>query len=83
MKNTITEIDIDNSISKKEFFKLGEKTTICLLTLKNKFELTGVSACVDVVNFNKEIGEKIAFENAKEKIWQLEGYKLQCELEKS
>lgn len=43
-------------------------------TMKNKLIIE------DISNFNKEIGEEIAFENAKEKIWLLEGYLLQEKL---
>lgn len=53
------------------------RTTICQITLKNGFTVRGESSCVDISNFNKAIGEKIAWENALDKIWQLEGYRLQ------
>ena len=72
MKNTITIEDLESRIKKEEFVVVGKKTTICCLTLKNGFEVTGESACVDTANFNKEIGEKYARERAVEKIWQLE-----------
>lgn len=50
--------------------------TVCCLTLKNGFTVTGESACVSTENFNKETGERLAFENARNKIWALEGYLL-------
>ena len=50
--------------------------TICILTLANGFTVTGESACASPENFNQAIGEKIAFDNAKAKIWALEGYAL-------
>jgi hypothetical protein len=50
--------------------------TVCALTLKNGFIVTGESATASPENFNKEIGQKIARENARAKIWQLEGYLL-------
>lgn len=50
--------------------------TICCLTLKNGYTVTGESACASPENFNEELGEKIAFDNAREKIWGLEGYLL-------
>jgi hypothetical protein len=52
------------------------KTTICQITLENGFTVNGTSACVDPRNFNAAIGEKFAFEQAFEKIWELEGYLL-------
>lgn len=54
--------------------------TFCVLTLENGFTVTGESACVSPENFNEEIGKKIAYENARNKIWQLEGYLLKEKL---
>lgn len=50
--------------------------TVCCLTLKNGFSVTGESACVSIDNFDANIGRKIARENARAKIWALEGYLL-------
>lgn len=50
--------------------------TFCVLILRNGFIVTGESACASPENFNAEIGRKIAFENARNKIWHLEGYLL-------
>ena len=54
--------------------------TFCVLVLKNGFTVTGESACASPENFNAEIGRKIARENAKQKIWLLEGYRLKQQL---
>jgi hypothetical protein len=58
----------------------GTQTTVCLLTLKNGFTVTGESACASPANFNAELGQKISRENAREKIWALEGYLLKQRL---
>ena len=58
----------------------GTFLTVCCLTLQNGFTVTGESACASPENFNAEIGEKIAFENARNKIWALEGYLLKQKL---
>lgn len=50
--------------------------TFCILTLENGFTVTGESACASPENFNADIGKKIAYDNAREKIWVLEGYLL-------
>lgn len=50
--------------------------TFCVLVLKNGFTVTGESACASPENFNAEIGNRIARENARAKIWVLEGYLL-------
>lgn len=54
--------------------------TFCVLILKNGFTVTGESACASPENFNAEIGRKIARDNARNKIWLLEGYLLRQRL---
>lgn len=50
--------------------------TLCFLTLKNGFTVTGESACASPENFNQELGQQIARHNAVEKVGMLEGYLL-------
>ncbi len=68
---------IDNTIV-GEYFHIVPNTTLtlCVLTLTNGFTVTGESAAVSMENFDKEIGRKVARENARDKIWALEGYLL-------
>lgn len=54
----------------------GTTFTVCLLTLKNGFNVSGTSAAASLENFDEEIGRKIARENARNDIWPLEGYLL-------
>lgn len=54
--------------------------TFCVLVLENGFTVTGESACASPENFDPEIGRKIARENARNKIWPLEGYLLKNKL---
>lgn len=54
--------------------------TICIIILNSGFKVEGTSACVDPANYNKELGEKFAYENAFEKLWQLEGYSLKKQM---
>lgn len=54
--------------------------TFCVIVLKNGYTVTGESACASPENFDKEIGQKIARENAVNKIWPLMGYALKEEL---
>ena len=54
--------------------------TICVLTLRNGFTVTGESACASPDNYDRELGNKIAFENARQKIWAFEGYALRKQL---
>lgn len=54
--------------------------TFCVLVLKNGFTVTGESACASPENFDPAIGREIAYKNAREKIWVLEGYRLKSKL---
>lgn len=54
--------------------------TICVIVLKNGFMVTGESACASPENFDADIGRKIARDNARNKIWALEGYLLKSKL---
>jgi hypothetical protein len=65
-----------------QFARIGDSTTtVCEAFLPNGFSVgSGKSACVDPNNFDFELGCKYAKENsiteAKNTIWQLEGYLL-------
>lgn len=77
----LTPEHIDSVIADKSFHVFKETClTVCCLTLKNGFTVSGESACASPENFNEEIGQKIAFENARNKIWALEGYLLKQRL---
>lgn len=54
--------------------------TFCVLVLKNGFTVTGESACASPENFDAELGQKIARQNAVNKIWPLMGYELRQRL---
>jgi hypothetical protein len=54
----------------------GTTLTVCALKLRNGFVVTGESAAASPENFDQEIGRKIARDNARQKIWALEGYLL-------
>jgi hypothetical protein len=54
--------------------------TFCVLVLRNGFTVIGHSACASPENYNKEIGERIARENAEREIWPLLGFRLRDEL---
>ena len=58
----------------------GTTVTVCCLTLKNGYTVIGESACASPENFDESLGKKIAYDNARNKIWQLEGYLLRQRL---
>lgn len=86
----VTPVDIEASIAGEFSFTVGNAAramncpiseavdllTICVLTLKNGFTVTGESACASPENFDAEVGHKIARTNAVNKIWPLLGFVL-------
>lgn len=77
----LTPALIDAQILAEQFHVFpGTTVTVCALTLKNGFQVVGHSAAASPENFNAEIGQKIARENARNKIWALEGYLLRSKL---
>jgi hypothetical protein len=72
---------IDSKIKHAEYYVFsGSSLTVCCLTLVNGFTVSGESACASPENFDEEIGKKISFGNARNKIWALEGYLLKQKL---
>ena len=77
----LTPEHIDGMCKKDQYYVFpGTQTTVCCISLTNGFTVVGESACVSAENFDEEIGRKIAFKNAREKIWLLEGYLLNAKL---
>lgn len=71
----VTPDMIDQAIIDYQFVGVGT-LTICVLKLRNGFTVVGESACVSPENYRKEIGERLSYQEAKNKVWQLEGYAL-------
>ncbi|MFP3746991.1 Gp49 family protein [Achromobacter sp. SIMBA_011] len=90
----VTPADIEANIAAELCFTVGNAAdalgvptsdstrllTICVLTLRNGFTVSGESACASPENFDTEIGRNIARQNAVQKIWPLMGYALRTEL---
>ncbi len=77
----LTPDHIDSVIIGETYTNLPDgRTVVCQLTLQNGFTVDGKSSCVSKENFDQEIGNKIARTNAREKIWELEGYLLKQKL---
>lgn len=82
MSNTVTQEQINKIIDKSKisFEKMGKKTLVGLCETPSGFVMIDSSSCVDPANFDFEIGKSIIMERFKNKLWELEGYKLQSEL---
>lgn len=81
-KRSVTKEDIDNILANTfiKAEKYGDKTTIVKATLPNGFVIIADSSCVDPNNFDMSIGEQECMKKIEDKIWELEGYRLQCEI---
>lgn len=68
---------IDSKIRTTHFWVVpGTTVTVCALILENGFVVVGESAAASPENFDPEIGETVARDRARAKIWPLEGYLL-------
>lgn len=77
----LTPEKIDDTILAEQFYVFpGTTLTVCALTLRNGFQVTGESAAASPSNFDEELGRKIARDNARNKIWAFEGYLLRQKL---
>ena len=81
-KNTVTLHDINNEIVKEQYYVFpGTTVTVCCLTLRNGFFVTGNGACVDPNMFDEEKGRALALCDAKNKMWPLLAFRLKDEEE--
>ena len=77
----LTPQHIDEQIVAEDYHVFpGTTLTVCALTLRNGFHVVGESAAASPANFDAELGRKIARDNARNKIWALEGYLLRSRL---
>lgn len=77
----LTPEHITGTIKSADYYVFpGTTLTVCCMTLQNGFTVTGESAAASPENFDAEIGRKLAFEQARNKIWALEGYLLKQKL---
>lgn len=72
----VTPEYMKSRVSSMDFTRIGETITHCRIVLDNGFSITGESACVNIENYNQQIGEKIAYDNAFRQLWPLFGFLL-------
>ncbi len=70
----VTQEDIESHIASTSFQRFGDSTTVAEITLDNGYTVRGESACVSVENYDQEVGERIAYDNAFAKLWPLYGF---------
>lgn len=65
---TLTQEQIEAYVSYPEYHKIWACTTVCLLKLKNWFELVWLSHVFDPKHFDEKIWEEIAYNDAFNKL---------------
>jgi len=71
----ITPEDIDALIAEEAYYVFpGTTMTVCCLTTTTRSYVVGYSACISPENFDAAIGRQIARSEARDKLWELEGY---------
>ena len=76
---TITEEYIEEIMENSEFDvrTVFNKCTVVTCRLPNGFVVSDYAACVDPKNYDENMGIEICHERIKNKIWELEAYRLQ------
>lgn len=79
---TITYEHIDSIIKASDISisTIYDKCTVVSVRLPNGFVITESSACVSPENYDKDMGAENCMGKIIDKVWELEGYRLQCEL---
>lgn len=79
MSNTVTTQQVMDIFTKSSFDvqTVLKKCTIVTCQLPNGFIIVEHSACVDPDNYDERMGYEICRERIINKIWELEGYRLQ------
>lgn len=81
-QNVVTKEKIKSILDETIFEtkKVYDKCTVVSAKLPNGFIITESSACIDPSNYDEELGKQICIKKIEDKIWELEGYKLQSQL---
>ena len=73
----VTPAEVEAAIAGETYTILPNgRSTVCQLTLYNGFTVEGISAAVSIENFDAELGNKIARQNAVNQVWPLLGFRL-------
>lgn len=78
--NKITKEFLESEIQEVKYTQMGDRLTHCLIITKSGFLFSGESVVVDAANFNKELGEKYAYDQAFNSMWQPYGFWLHGKL---
>lgn len=80
MNNSITQQHVDAQIVDIQVTTVYDKVTVVSVRLRNGFVLVESAGAVDKANYSEHVGANICLERIKNKIWELEGYRLSSQL---
>ena len=73
----IEQVMNDSKVAVQTLF---DKCTVVACQLPSGFVIVESSACVDPKNYDEKMGIEICMNRIKDKVWEMEGYKLQTDL---
>lgn len=71
---------VERYVDNVKFFKISPKKTVCLITMKNGFDVIGYSGCINPMHYRKDIGSKYALHTAVDKASEIIAYQEQNNL---
>ena len=83
-KQSLSKEVLENLVVDTHYYRVPDTTvTVAAVKLVNGFILIGHSACIDSDSFSESIGRQIAFNNAFDQLWALEGYRIKSDLHRA
>lgn len=76
----VTLESIQAKIESTEFILHSSLLTICIIRMFNGFMVVGKAAPASSLNFDREVGKRLAYDDAFKQLWPLEGYLLREKL---
>ncbi len=75
--NFVTTENVDASIVDVAYHHFhGTTVTVCCITLQNGFTVVGKSACVNPDNFDEDLGQQLALDDATQQIYSLLAFRM-------
>lgn len=75
-KERVTKEQIEARFVSTKFMRISKTVTVCHIELDNGYSVRGESACVCPENYDQDLGEKFAYDDAFRKLWPLFGFLL-------
>ena len=74
LPNKLSQDYLESLIKTQEYKLISDRSVLCMITMTSGFQIHGISSVMDANNFDFGTGCAIAYENAFNKLWELESY---------